>query len=142
MIACVVTLTLLQLTFREPVLQFRLLELGIGETYAGLFFALDLIGFISVSVILSKMPREKKNLNFLIYLSMLLSVFGLFFNGTIHVLGLPDSIVPLIIGILINGTAGALCIINSVPAILNILNVTYSDRGRLVENLASGIFAS
>ena len=92
----------------EPVLQFRLLSLGISAEYAGLFFALDLVGYIGVSVVLSKLPTEKKNLNFLVYLSMFFAVIGLFFIGTIHVMGLPDSITPLVIGILINGTAGAL----------------------------------
>jgi MFS family permease len=142
MIASIVTLTLLQLTFREPVLQFRLLSLGIPASYAGLFFALDLIGYIGVSLTLSRLPSEKKNLTFLVYLSMFLAVFGLFFIGTIHFIGLPDSIFPLVVGILINGTAGALCINNSVAAMINILNITYANRGELVNNIASGIFAS
>lgn len=142
MIASIVTLTLLQLTFREPVLQFRLLDLGFEAEYAGLFFALDLIGYIGVSVTLSRIPTERKNLNFLVYLSMFLAIFGLFFIGTIHTIGLPDSVAPLIVGIIINGTAGALCINNSVAAMINILNVTYSNRGELVNNISSGIFAS
>jgi hypothetical protein len=73
---------------------------------------------------------------------MFLAIFGLFFIGTIHVIGLPDSLAPLIIGIIINGTAGALCINNSVAAMINILNITYSNRGELVNNIAAGIFAS
>ena len=142
MIATIVTLSLLQLTFREPVLQFRLIDLGVDPAYAGLFFALDLVGYIGVSLIFSRIPKEKKNLNFLVYLSMLLAVFGLFFLGTIHVIGLRDSLVPFIIGITINGTAGALCINNSVAAMINILNLTYSTRGELVNNISSGIFAA
>ena len=142
MIASIVTLTLLQLTFREPVLQFRLISLGVAPSYAGLFFALDLVGYIGVSVIFSRIPKEKKNLNFLVYLSMFLAIFGLFFVGSIHVFGLKDSLIPLVIGIIINGTAGALCINNSVAAMINILNISYSNRGELVNNIASGIFAS
>jgi MFS family permease len=142
MVASIVTLSLLQLTFREPVLQFRLLDMGVAAEYAGLFFALDLVGFIGVSVILRKIPKEKKNLNFLVYLSMLLAIIGLFFIGTIHALGVPDSIAPLVIGIIINGTAGALCINNSVAAMINMLNIKYANRGELVNNIASGIFAS
>uniref|UniRef100_A0A7S3KMD2 Major facilitator superfamily (MFS) profile domain-containing protein n=1 Tax=Euplotes crassus TaxID=5936 RepID=A0A7S3KMD2_EUPCR len=142
MISSIVVLSLLQLTFREPVLQFRLIDLGINPSYAGLIFALDLVGYIGVSVVFSRIPKEKKNLNFLVYLSMLIAVVGLFFVGTIHVLGVPDSLIPLIIGIIINGTAGALCINNSVAAMINILNIDYHRRGELVNNIASGIFAA
>lgn len=92
MIASIVTLSLLQLTFREPILQFRLIALGISPNYAGLFFALDLVGFIGVSLVISQISNDKKNLNFLVYLSMLLAVFGLFFIGTIHAIGLQDHI--------------------------------------------------
>ena len=141
MIASIVMLTLLQLTFREPVLQFRLIDLGISPDYAGLFFALDLVGYIGVSVTLSNLPAEKKNLNLMVFLSMALAVIGLFFIGTIHFIGLQDCLWPLIIGIIINGTAGALCINNSVAAMINILNITYANRGELVNNIASAIFA-
>lgn len=142
MIAMIVTISLLQLTYREPILQFRLIDLGISPDYAGLFFALDLVGFIGVSVTMSRLPKEKKNLNLLVYLSVVLAVIGLFFIGTIHVIGLPESITPLIIGIIINGSAGAIAINNSVAAMINILNITYSSRGELVNNICSGIFAS
>lgn len=142
MIASIVTMTLCQLTFKEPILQFRLFDLGFSAQYAGLFFTLDLVGYIGVSLVFSRIPKEKKNLNFLVYLSMFLAMFGLFFFGTIHVIGLPDSVAPLVIGIIINGTAGALCINNSVAAMINIFNIKYESRGELVNNIASGTFAS
>lgn len=91
MIANIIALTMIQLTFKEPLLQFRLLELGVNPNYVGLFFTLDLIGYTSLSLTFSMIPNERRNLNFLVYSGILIASFALFFMGTIHALGMNES---------------------------------------------------
>ena len=75
MIGPTVTLALIQLCFREPVLQLRLIELGVSPNLAGLFFALDLVGYISTSFILGRYKQEEKDFKFIVWLSSFLAIF-------------------------------------------------------------------
>ena len=142
MISAIAIWTMIQLTFKEPVLQYRLLELGINPKYSGVFFAMDVLGFTIVSLITSKVPREKKDLQLLIYLSPVTATLGIFAMGTVHLFGISESVIPLSIGILLWGISGALCMNNSVAMIIDILNINYSSRGELVNNIASGLFTT
>jgi MFS family permease len=49
-----VTLTLMHLTMKEPVLQIRLADFGIDPKFVGLFFTLDVIGYIFMTMVLGR----------------------------------------------------------------------------------------
>ena len=112
--------TMLQLSFKEPVLQYRLIELGFNPKYSGVFFSLDILGLIVVSYITSRIPKEKKDLQLLIYLCPVMASIGLFTMSTIHLFGMNESVIPLAIGILFCGISGALWMNNSVAVIIDI----------------------
>lgn len=90
---------MIHLTFKEPVLQYRLLELGVDPKYSGAFFAIDVLGFTIVSLITNRVPRDIKDLQLLIFLSPVAATLGIFAMGTVHLFGISQSIIPLSIGI-------------------------------------------
>lgn len=125
MLGPTVTLALIMLCFREPVLQLRLVELGVSPNLAGLFFALDLVGYISTSWFLGRYKDEEKDFYFIMWCSSFIACFGLFCMGTIHVVGLPDTLVPFVIGTIIDGVAGALALNNGVAATVSHLRLKF-----------------
>ena len=127
MISIIAVCTMIQLTFKEPVLQYRLLELGINPKYSGVFFALDTLGFTIISLVTSNVSREKKDLQLLIYLWTVIGTIGLFWMGTIHLFGISVSVIPLSIGIFLCGVSGALWMNNSVAVIIDINQQINSD---------------
>ena len=144
MIGATVTIALIQLCFKEPVLQLRLIELGVSPNLAGLFFALDLIGYISTSWFLGRFKNEEKDFPFIMWCSSFLAIFGLFLIGTIHLIGVPDSLYPFIFGTIVNGIAGALALNNGVATTVNYLREKlggdHSGYGESINNTTSGIF--
>ncbi len=107
---------------------------------AGLFFALDLVGYISTSFILGRYRQEEKDFKFIVWLSSFLAIFGLFFMGTIHTFGVPDSLYPFVIGTIIDGIAGALALNNGVACTVEHLREKFPGYGESINNTTSGIF--
>ena len=107
------------MNYKEPVLQLRLVELGLSPNIAGLFFSLDLVAYTFAVWYLSLYTQEQKDFNFLIWLSSALSVPALFLMGTIHVFGVPDSLYPFVVGSFILGFSSAFAINNAVPCIID-----------------------
>lgn len=107
---------------------------------AGLFFALDLIGYISTSWFLGRYSRDEKDLKFIIWTSSFIAVFGLFFMGTIHICGVPDSLIPFVIGTMIDGVAGALALNNGITTTVEHLREKFPGYGESINKTTSSIF--
>ena len=89
---------------------------------------------------LSRFKQEEWNMKFLIWLSSVFATVGLFLMGTIFVLGVGDTLWIFIIGVLINGLAGALALNNGVAAIVEHLRLKFPGAGESVNNITSGVF--
>ena len=113
-----VGLSILQLVMKEPILQVRVIQLGISEQLAGMFFAFEVVAFMATSIVLSCIDRKHKNLDLILLFSILGPIVGYFLGGPIHWLGVPESVIPLSIGMLFNGACGALAINTAVAAII------------------------
>jgi len=138
-----VTLALITLTYKEPILQIRLVELGVSPKLAGLFFTLDVLGYILMTWFLGRYKQEERNMPFIMWLSAGLACIGLFLIGSINfisIFGMRNNLYLFIIGILINGCAAALALNNGVAATVDHLRWKFPGAGETVNNITSGIF--
>lgn len=72
-------------------------------------------------------------------MSSLVASVGLFFMGSIF-LWVDDYIAIFVVGVLINGLAGALALNNGVAALVEHLRLRFPGSGESVNNITSGIF--
>lgn len=109
----------MSLTFKEPILQLRLMKQDLSTTNIGFIFSLDTVTFTVTSVLLNAVPEHKKKFQVLVWNGALLFCFSMLMCGPAPFL--PDTLTIMCAGILLGGVAGALVNNNSIPAINHIL---------------------
>ena len=114
--------------------------MGVSPNLAGLFFALDVVGYIFTSFLLGKFKAENKDFKFIVWCSSFIAIFGCALQGPIHLVGVPDSLIPFVIGTIINGIAGALAMNNGVTCTVEHLKQKFHGYGESINNTTSGIF--
>ena len=107
--------SLMCLTFKEPMLQLRLLEAGISDWMIGIIFSLDTVTYTLTSVVLNFVPETNKNYQKLVASGTVFFVLAMLLSGPCP--GLPDEVWLICIGILIGGVGGALINNNVVPSL-------------------------
>lgn len=116
--AMCMTASLMCLTFKEPILQLKMLEYKISTTSIGLIFSLDTVTFTITSLVLNMFNDKNKNFPLLVTTGVFVFVVSMLLCGPAPFL--PQTLTVICIGILIGGIGGALVNNNSVPA-LNLL---------------------
>ena len=112
--------SLMVLTWREPILEVRLKEDNLKTIMIGVFFSIDTISFSVTSYILNKTKESNKNFNKLIIIGCIFGFFSMILTAPAPGI-LPNSLYIMVVGILLAGSAGALCNNNCVPALTEIL---------------------
>ena len=140
-ISITVSLLILQLTMKEPILQLRIVELGFSPSLAGLFFTVEVVSFMATSTTLSFIDRRYKNLDFILLMSVVLSIVGFFLMGPQYLLGSSTSVVPICVGMFINGCTAAFAITNGVSAIIEHKKYEYWDNEKEFHNMVSGTYS-
>lgn len=80
--------SLMCLTFKEPMLQLRLLEAGISDWMIGIIFSLDTVTYTLTSVVLNFVPETNKNYQKLVASGTVFFVLAMLLSGPCP--GLPD----------------------------------------------------
>ena len=107
--------SLMCLTFKEPMLQLRLLESGLSTWLIGIVFSLDTLTYTLTSVVLDFIPETTKNYQKLVGCGTIFFTIAMLLSGPCP--GLPDAVWLICIGILVGGIGGALINNNVVPSL-------------------------
>lgn len=113
--ALCMSISLMCLTFKEPLLQLRLLDAGISDWMIGIIFSFDTITYTLTSVVLNFIPENQKSYQKLVASGTVFFVLAMLITGPCP--GLPDEVWLICIGILIGGIGGALINNNVVPSL-------------------------
>jgi MFS family permease len=111
--------SLMCLTFKEPMLQLRLLESGLSTWMIGIIFSLDTLTYTLTSVVLNFIPESQKNYQKMVASGTMFFVVAMLLSGPCP--GLPDEVWLICIGILVGGIGGALINNNVVPSLNNLV---------------------
>ena len=126
-----------QYTYFEPILSVRLLDFEISDFMIGLFFSLNGVSYMFVSLIISWFTDRYDN-------QMIIS-FGIFITGFFHFLigpsrFLPDSLILMGIGQFLFGGFSILFLITCLPVMINEGITYYPNQKFEVSDMSSGIF--
>jgi len=115
-----VSLSLMCLTYKEPILALKLDEYKIGVMAAGAIFSLDTITYTTTSALLNCCVKEEENgpkYGRLQFFGAVIFFFCMLFQGPAPFL--PDKLGVLMFGVALGGAGGALINNNSPPAMIH-----------------------
>ena len=104
----------------------------------GAFFSIDTVAYTMTSFILNKTKEDQKNFDRLIILGCFIGFLSMILTAPAPYI-LPDSLNVMAVGILLAGSAGALCNNNCVPALTRILESEGSYNESQLKNNISAI---
>ena len=130
-----------QFTFIEPILAPRLTDFDLDEAQIGLFFVIMPVFYILSCVIMSNIP-ERVNKHAIMIIGFWLMGFGCLFVGPSKLLHLPDNLVTMGFGQAFNGMFYPVCLIPSLPAMIEEVEKRYPSQKDTIENTVSGLFNS
>ena len=134
--ALAASIAYLTMCYWEPILSFRVLELGLSPSLIGLFFALPGISYCILAPLIQFIPFsiDKRICISLGTFSMMIS---LLFTG--HSL-FQSSVLLTAIGLFLNGAAAALFLIPILPEMIRSVRLMYADKEEELTDVSSGVF--
>ena len=129
--------SLMVLTWREPILEPRLKKDDLSVLMIGVFFSIDTVFYTLTSYLLNNIKEENKNFDLLIINGCFVGFLSMILTAPAPYL-FPDSLAIMSVGILLAGSAGALCNNNCVPALTKILEKERNvDKSILMNNISA-----
>lgn len=125
----------------EPILAPRLLEFNLSQSEVGLFFAILPVFYIFASVLVANIPTYVNKHATMIVGCWTMGI-GCFFVGPSELFHLPQTLLVMAVGQAFCGIFYPLCLIPSLPAMIEEVNKWYPGQDSHVKSTVSGMFNS